>query len=314
MKTTSLNQAKTLILAEYPYFEKHQPTITKQFKSPNGRVYNTFLINSKHPQHRQIIAKGTIYNSQSLLPEWLTYQFLQSKTINCPRLIFPYHQPTNYLLQTYINGTPASQMSNPQLNKHISQIALTTAQCHSIAVRKNCQKIKTHSDWTTLIKQKFTERFAASRQWLNQDEIAKSKEILKNNLPDIKSAPHSNRLIHRDIYLDNFIICQNKAYLIDFGMTESGDPHYDFGKFIMLTLYHHPQLTSPFLNAYQKSSRHIILRQDLIIFYTLLELLGTLCFSHKIRQKKYHSDTLLKTQELLADSENFTKIISQFSN
>jgi len=307
-------EALSTFLAEYPIFRKFQPEISHQFNSPGGRTYNTFLISTSHPKHKKIIAKGAVYPTQDLVKEWQTNRYLIPSNLSIPRLIIPHHRPQNFLLQQFINGQSVAQITSfQQLDQIITDIGHLVGRMHSVTIKRHNKSVNINPVWSKFISDKYLERLKASQQWLTDDQIDIAKRQLKINLPVISHFDiAAQRLIHRDIYFDNFILSNKHIYLIDFGMAQAGDPLYDIGKFIMIDLIKHPKLTKKFISGYFSTANLPYHSSELIKFYTLHELLGTLCFANKIGNQKYFDETYLKTQQLFNNTGPISQVISFF--
>ncbi len=301
------HQALELLLREYPALSKYNFKLIKRFVSPGGRKYNTFLAKSNNQNLKKIIFKSRKYTTQNLIKEWQFHKYLQKRNITfIPKLLFPNQKPKKFLVMNFIEGNNANFSD-------IKKVAHTTAKLHSININKNNSQIPVEQNWGKSIQNKFLERLEGIKKIIGNSYYQKSINIFQETTPFIKiDSLKRLTLIHRDIYLENFIIQNNKAVLIDFGMSQTGRPFYDLGKLVMLNLSEKPNLTPVFLKSYKKNAPYPKNSKSIIIFYTLFELLGTVNFANHLNNQKYLKSTLLLLHDLLNKKGNITKVINYF--
>ncbi len=305
MHNMVFDDAKKLLIQEYPDYISQDIKVLKQFASSDGRVFNTFLIEDKEIR---FIAKGIVYDTYSLEGEWNILRLVSGKDLPSPKLLFPDHLPHNFLLLEYIDGKNASESSsNSQDNKEIfKKVGATTGRLHSIPVESFGDLLHPAKIiWCDYLRDKIDERLLGTKTIVG-DDFYKKLVGLRDQLEPILQSESSTkpRLIHRDIYLDNFIISDqtNEAVLIDYAMGIGGRPFYDLGKFYILELYRSPQNKADFLEGY---SEYIDLPSDFsdrMRLYIFKEALGMVHFFNKVGQKKAEIHAINVLDELVNET------------
>jgi fructosamine-3-kinase len=157
-------------------------------------------------------------------------------------------------------------------------------------------------NWGMYLEQKLLERVNGCKNLLNLEIYDKAKNLIEELKPIIEiEAQGQPVLIHRDIYLENFIMCPatNQAVLIDYAMVKGGRPFYDLAKFYILDLYNHPEQRDNFLKGYQK---YVPIPSDFnerMRLYLLKESLGMIHFFHSIDKPQYRNHAIKCLEELI---------------
>lgn len=304
-----------LLLEEYPIFSGSDLVVEKQYKASNNRVYNTFLISSSKIGFEKFVAKGVYYEVNKLELEWIALNLLQKKKSDSPKLLFPKHKPDDFLLLEFIEGKTATEVViDPEnRNKLFEEIGSALGKLHTTKVGNFGSLIdKSKITWKEYVDAKLFERLHGVAALISKELYKDSENLfisLKNVLESESKMPV---LIHRDIYLDNFIVRKNSghAILIDYGMALGGRPFYDLAKFYIWELSRYPEQKDIFLNAYQK---YVFLSdnfKDMMRIYTLNELLGMIGFANNQKNKERMNNSIKVLDELVKN----VGIISQLLN
>jgi len=305
--------ARGLLQKEYPNLKIE---ILKQFRSfgVETRTHNTFLIKNTDSQ-KLFVAKGSAGSADPLLLEWEILKKLNSKKKNAPKLIFPNHVPTSFLIIEYIDANNAFEFlkENPNNIKIFSKIGDCLGKFHRTKANwfgNPIKREKLADDWINLMYDKIDSRVKGLKVHLDTSSFSKLCEYYESIRNDLIEDDIENPvLIHRDIYLDNFLI-SNKAILIDYGMSYGGRPWYDLGKFYVSDLYEYPKARNTFLVAYKK---HIVLPDNfniLLNYYTFAELSGMIHSSKRHKQLKYHKKVLKIMGELIDGKGTISELIN----
>ncbi len=316
MPLLNSEQAKALLIQEYPILKNSNLQIVKQFVSEKGRGYNTFLIESNLEGFLKFVAKGIVFDTQSLELEWKTLTILSQRHANAPLLLIPDHVPQNFLLLEYIDGINLSELvkDKTQINKAFELAGIATGKLHSIQLERFGSLLSSQcANWDNYLTTKTNERLLGVKE-LVSEQLYKKCGSLFDALKDIVYSESLGEpiLIHRDIYFDNFILKQNSndAILIDYGMTMSGRPFYDFGKFYILELYKYPEYKNVFINAYANYSIIPSNFNELLKVYILTEALGMIGFYSRIGEIKGLEHAILVLDELTSNKGIIFELIS----
>jgi len=246
------------IQAEYPQLRNPNLRVIKQYRSKDGRLYNTFLIESRGEKFDRFIAKGKTHTNSDLEVEREVLILLEKEKFDAPRLLFPAHIPQNFILITLIDGESATSLIQKATHnsKIFRLIGIALKALHQVETPSFGKFWEgENTDWFEFMAKKFTERITP---WMPVKAIKPAKELFCECEPILKQESKENPvLIHRDIYTDNFLIDPEitKATLIDFAMTLEGRPVYDLAKFYVLNLYYYPQHQEDFLTGYDCIAR-----------------------------------------------------------
>ena len=197
-------EVKKTLIAEYPFLQKANLVIAKQFFSESSRQYNTYLVKSHAPGFEQFVAKGIIMSKYSLTNEWLVLKLLNQQQFACPKLLIPNHEPKKIMLLKFINGQKASELLQKTANPKIifKQIGELTGKLHSINAPWFGELTNNKNiDWSNYSRKNMTERLKGASQIISASTHKKAKKLLESfddliidegKLPPV--------LIHRDIY------------------------------------------------------------------------------------------------------------------
>jgi Ser/Thr protein kinase RdoA (MazF antagonist) len=280
------NKVLNIILAEYPNLTSKGVSITKQFISPTGREYNTYLLESNDSKFVAKGVTGQTASVSSLQTEWQALKILEGKNVS--RLLFKDHQPKDYLLIEFIEGDSATDLlsTNKDPQKVFSLIGEALGQIHSVHVKNFGSLINPQSIiWSEYVTSKFSERLAGVKKILDADMYDRTLNLFHSLESFFKEEDSQPPVInHRDIYLENFIVTKDlsRAILIDFAMAIGGRPLFDVAKLFTTELIKKPEFKDVFLKAYQK---YIPRDKDFVeklTLYTILECVGFIGFNDKI--------------------------------
>ncbi len=314
MHNMVFEDVKKLLIQEYPDYISQGVKVLKQFTSSDGRVFNTFLIEDKAIR---FIAKGVVHDTYSLEGEWNILKLVSGKDLPSPKLLFPDHLPHNFLLLEYIFGKNASELSlNSQDNKVVfKKVGATTGKLHSISVSSFGDLLHpTQINWTEYLRDKIQERLLGIESIAGEALYEKLVRLLKQLEPIIVSEKSNDpKLIHRDIYMDNFIISDqsNEAVLIDYAMALGGRPFYDLGKFYILELYRSPKNKSDFLDGYSQNIEIPSDFSDRLKLYIFKEALGMVYFFNKVGQKSAEAHAIQILNELADNNGVIVDLINE---
>ena len=281
---TDYREVSDTILREYPNIRPKYLIISKQFFSPTGREYNTFLLQTTDGL---LVAKGITKHTNSvskLDTEWAALKILNGK--NVPKLIFKDHRPEQYLLIEFLEGFGAADLltENTKIEIVFNLIGDALGKIHGVPVNNFGSLVDIQPViWSEYIKSKFSERMSGIKNLVDKDLFKKTISIFHNLEGLLERENHQPPVvIHRDAYSENFIIAKDfsKALMIDFAMAMGGRPLFDVAKFFTTELFRRPQYRDDFLNSYQ---RHIPLGTDFfqeLTLYILLECAGFIAFNH----------------------------------
>lgn len=305
------------IIREYPFLTDYNPRIIKQFKSIEGRIYNTFLVKSDKKGFKKFVAKSGKTGNIELGLEWEVLKLLQKRNVQAPKLLLPKHKPNDFILMNFIGKYNASDVlkRGEKPNAVFRKIGTAAGKIHSVHVSNFGELLHPGSDsWETHIQQKFDERVRGVQYLVASQLIDQTKEMYKEYskfiLKDGRSFPI---LIHRDIYSENFIIEEStgKAVLIDFGMARGGRPLFDLAKLYIWDLYQYPKSQNAFLQTYTRYVPWQKSYKSLLKFYILLELIGMIASFHSRKNPKLKLHAVKVLKEIL---RNRGKIIELLDN
>jgi fructosamine-3-kinase len=312
MSFYDLKETKQLLKKEFP---KLNFDIVKQFKSygVENRIYNTFLVRDIDSS-KPVIAKGNKLSTEALLLEWEILKKLNNGKMNAPRVLYPKHKPKHFILMEYIDAKNADEYlkDNPKDIRVFSLIGDCLGEFHKTKAKwfgNLLTRERYSNDWVKLMHEKTDGRVKGLRNHLGISfftKITKYYESIRNDF--INDNIKRPILIHRDIYLDNFLI-KDKAILIDYGMVYGGRPWYDLGKFYVSDLYEHPGAKDIFLDSYKK---HIKIPENYILllkYYTFTELAGMIHHAKSHGKKIYYNKVLKIFNELINDKGVISELL-----
>jgi len=312
-------QALESIIQEYPSLEGYSLNISKQFSAGVNRLSNAFLILSDHPneQFRTFVAKGAAphtSDNSSLLVEWQALQLVGKHTIPSPSLLFPRQRPKEFLLISFVEGTnPADsiQAGNPP-DLLFREIGKTLAELHRIESPRFGALIEDKdTDWTEYINRKIRENGEACAPIIGEELAARMEDLGEKLFPTLEQERElSSVLIHRDIYLHNFIMDAHsgRASLIDFGMAFGGRPLYDLAKLYIIDLCEQPEYRDDFLAGYSESQ---LPDQELLSLYILREPQGMIKFYDTIGQTEQMNRAISLLSNLIDGTGIITELLNQ---
>jgi fructosamine-3-kinase len=299
--------AREMLLAEYPFLQMESVRIKKQFVSSDGRVSNTYLVESNKRGFEKFIAKSVVHHPESLKKEWIFLNLLQQKKAHAPRLLIKQHQPINFLLMEYIDGITASEaLQNGQDTANIfKKIGETTGLANSVQLKSFGDILNpTDISWKEFQMDRLNNALPLVKKLVKKDLYCRLTEIIKStqHILDTESKGRP-MLVHHDIYLENFLVNKrNELILIDYGIAFGGRPLFDLAKFYIWDLSKYPKQKSNFLNAY---SKHVSLPpnfNEVMKFYVIRECFGMMDFFHKIEDFKAR-DLAINVLNDLANNE-----------
>lgn len=316
MNALTSKKAEKLILLEYPFLEKSSLSIKKQYRSANGRVYNTFLVESSKEGFEKFVAKAVFAKQNGLELEWTVLKFLQREKGGVPKLLIPEHKPERVMLLEYIGGQNASDtvVDDTSSSKVFELVGSAVGKLHSTKISNFGDLLNPRKTyWSEYIKKQIRERLSGTKALIPDFLYIKAEELV-NSLDKTIELESKGKpvLVHRDIYFDNFIIGEdfNQAFLIDYGMAIGGRPFYDLGKFYILELYKRPNQKNNFLEAY---SKHVSLPSDfnkIMKLYILNEALGMINFFYKINDNNAKKHAVQVLKELTEDKGVIAQLLS----
>jgi len=296
MHILNVAEAKEAIHTEYPDLKFK---VLKQFSSEGAqkRTYNTFLIETSN--NRKLVAKSFVVNPQTLELEWKILKQLNEENKDAPKLLYPEIKPKTFMLMEYVDAKDASSLlkESPKELSIFELLGGCVGKFHTTKTNwfgNPIEKEKYYDDWEGLMKDKVDNRVKGLNNILKPHEYTKITDyygsIRNSFLDDDISQPI---LIHRDIYIENFLIDKNKNItLIDYGMAYGGRPWYDLGKFYIADLSEYPDAKPNFLKAYNQFVTLPNNFNDLIKYYVFAELTGMLLshkrYGHEISYNRSH--------------------------
>lgn len=301
----TVKEAKEKIAEEYPSLLNDNIEIIKQFVSPDGRVSNVFLVKSSKIGFERFIAKSFVHDQKSLEKEWVILKLLHDENANAPRLLIPNQKPVSFILLNYIEGVIATDA----LAQGFDEVDLFRKMGET-AGRVNSIKLNTVGDilnptnisWKDYFLERLSNGIPTVKSLFDDnlfDALLKEIENLKLVLDEESKKPP--RLVHHDIYLDNFILDKrsNELILIDYGIVFGGSPLFDLGKFYIWTLTKYPDQKNNFLDNY---SKYVDLPENLnevLKLYTIKELFGMIDFFKKIGDERMKTESLSTLREYI---------------
>ena len=300
----SLEDAHSGLLAEYPVLRSWGMSIEKRFEAGQGRLSNAFLLACHGPAapSRQMVAKCVPPHADKsgLIVERQAMKLALSCCTRVPKLSFPQHEPSDFLLMEYLEGADAETvLINNSLGPQVfSRLGETLREVHAIPAGEFASVLGEWGSWNGWVSGRIPPRLSALRDTLGPELYDLASDRIDKALVALQFESDQPRLIHRDIYLSNFLISENldKAFLIDFGMAMAGSPLFDLAKFYILDLYRFPECLDPFLSQYFAESGAPIAFKCLMELYLYVELVGMIRFFDRGGQRDAlaHATTVLR--------------------
>lgn len=309
-------RALETLLNEYPQLADQNTKIVKQFVAADGRVYNSFLVESDKPGFEKFIAKSFVHNPDSLRREWMLLTMLQNHQAHAPHLLVEDHEPEHFLLMEYIDGIPASKAVKQGYDVSIvfQGVGEATGMANSIELETFGNILEpTDITWKDYVLSSLDRKIQSVKPHVTEEFFVKVEEAVSETRhildEETKGAP---MLIHHDIYLENFLVRNQdkQVVLIDYGIAYGGRPLFDLAKFYIWDLMHYPEHKDIFLNAY---SQYVELPEnfnEIMKFYLLFECFGMIAYFEKIEAKKDCDDALAVLKDLVNGTGDITALIS----
>ena len=325
MKIDFSEQVINLLQEEYPDLQDANLSLERHFQSPDGRIYNAFLMRSKKPGFERFVAKGdklgiAVDKNQY---ERMALKLLAEKSVPAPRLLYPDHTPKRYLLMGFLDGKTASEALKEGMDckEVFSMVGKALGRLHTIRGTDFGHIGEGYEgNWYEQIGRKMrNHKLPGIRSLLPEDFYLKVEEYLERYLPLLEEDEKAGAIfIHKDAYFDNYILtASGEAVLIDYGLSSFGRPLFDFGKPCIFDFYRFPNALPAFLEAYYAIRMALPHELDLLRFYLAYEAVGFINFANEIgahESKQYVMNFLCelvggtgRVQELLDTCEVFFK-------
>ncbi len=305
------------IVGEYPLVGEYQPTVIKQFRSGDGRVYNVFLIHINGERFDFFVAKGVANEKTDIKLEWLILKMLQDSKAFVPVLLIPEVQPENYMLVDFIEGQTAREAIEGGADKGeiFSKIGEALQTIHSVEAPKFGDLIEDNSQqWIDTVQQAFTKKMTNSADEVGADILEKSIAFFNERKHLLEADGQADPIImHRDIYMENFILEKDTDYIfmIDFGLGKGGRPLFDLAKFYIWDMYEDSDQQANFLKTYSLYNPKDSEQVELLSLYILVELFGMIAyFKNSDKELANHARGVLI--DLLAGEGHITDVLHAF--
>ena len=284
------------IASEYPVINTWNVHLARRFEAGPGRLSDSYLLTAE--SHKPFVAKygpPTATSSRGVLAEWHALRLTAESSVPVPALLFPDHQPYDFILMDLVDGSDASSESPSA--ETVGLIGDALSQLHEVAVPRFGDLAYPQSSWIEMCTSRIAPKLAALADVLEPDVLSALGAKITELLPILADEPSTPILIHRDVYLSNFIIAPDRTHaaIIDFGMACGGCPLYDLAKFFILDLYRSPNLSDAFLTRYFAKTAKPPSYAYLIRLYLYIELLGMIRYFHEVGQESAlrHATTVL---------------------
>jgi len=296
-----VNHIPSMLQDEYSALRPESLAVLKRFVLSDGRVSNAFLINSDNLGRQKFIAKGYVRHPESLVTEWYFLKHLQKAGANAPRLSYPEHQPQDLLLMEYVSGPNAPEALNEGQDPNVlfRKIGETSGKIHTIDI-PFIGTPRSHKDetWRDHQMERLNSRLVQMKELLGEADSAALDEMIADTEYILNEESEKEmKIVHRDLYLDNFIVDSGtgEVILIDYGIAMGGRPLYDLAKFYIWTLSKYPEQIGNFFEGYREYVDLPENLSDILRFYIIRELFGMIDFFGKVgyeQGKKESSETL----------------------
>jgi len=308
-------EALQVLSEEYPFLNNKGTKILKQFVAADGRVYNSFLVESTESGFEKFIAKSFVHNPESLKREWIFLKLLQAKNAHAPRLLVE-QEPKRFLLMEYIDGVPASQavkLDDYDVADIFRGVGVATGMANSVELETFGNILEpSPKSWKDQVLEKLDDKLQTVKLHVTEEffneliaVVTSTKHILDD---ETKGKP---MLAHHDIYLENFLVkkTNKEVVLIDYGIAYGGRPLFDLAKFYIWDLVHYPEQKDNFLSAY---STYVPLPSnfnEVMKFHLIYECFGMIAYFDKISAVKDRNDAIKVLEDLALGEGVITKLV-----
>ena len=308
---------------EYPDLQDANLSIERYFNSPDGRIYNAFLMRSTKSGFERFVAKGDKLGNavDKNQYERMALQLLAERSVPAPRLLYPDHTPERYLLMEYLEGKTASEALEEGMNPSevFAMVGKALGSLHTVK-GDSFGHIGGADEmgWYEQIGRKMrSQKLPGIRPLLPEDFCGQVEEYLERYYPLLQEDEKEGAVfIHKDAYFDNYILATSgDAILIDYGLSSFGRPLFDFGKPCIFDFYRFPDALPAFLEAYYAIRPASPNELDLLRFYLAYEAVGFINFANEFgeHESKQHVVNFLyeliegngRVKELLDTCESF---------
>lgn len=309
-------QALGLVVQEYPILGNRNTRIEKQFISTDGRISNTFLVETDNPEFKKFVAKSFVHHPESLRKEWVVLKLLRKKNGHAPQLLVPDHEPQNFLLMEYVEGIPASEALKQGHNRNdiFRKVGQATGIANSVELEK-FGDILHPSDlsWKDYQMERLNNALPLVESLVDQELFGKIQEAIEKTKyildGESKGKP---ALVHHDIYLENFILNQKtgEMVLIDYGIAFGGRPLFDLAKFYIWDLSKYPEQRENFLQGYSQFVNLPSNFNEVMKFYIVRECFGMIDFFHGTKDFKTRDDAINTLRDLVGNEGAISKLLT----
>jgi aminoglycoside phosphotransferase (APT) family kinase protein len=301
--------ALSALIAEYPFLENWGVGIVKQFEAGQGRISNAFLVScqSSIAPVDCFVAKAAsphTVDSKGLVGEWRALRLAATASARCPDLLAPDHGPERFLLLEFLPGTDAEHAIDhgAAAETVFGRIGETLRQVHAVeAPWFGSLRERSAGRWEDSISARIWPKLQALKEILDPDLRDAAEAEVSASLPSLALEPDVPRLMHRDVYLSNFLVSEtlDSASILDFGMAQGGRPFYDLAKLYILDLYRYPNAKNEFLSAYFGGLKAPASFKPLLKLYLYVELLGMIRFFDMVGQQAALDHAIRILRELI---------------
>ena len=308
LNTLTLAEAQERLRLEYSELAHRELEIVQRLDAGGGRLSNAFLVRAKpdNGSPGKLVAKfsaPTTDSSKGLIAEWKAIKIVNvCGSVPCPKLTVGAHEPIEFLLLDYLEGLDAQTCidQGDSVASIFESIGRTLSKLHDTPAPHFGDLTGAAVDWPSLISTRIQPKLEALIGILDTNLHFSLTAKLEELLPSINSEATKPAMIHRNIYLSNFVIDSNlnQASIIDFGMACGGRPFYDLAKFYILDLYRYPEARESFLNSYFSTQTPPSNFQQLLTLYLYVELLGMIRFFNAVGQHAALKHAVTALEEL----------------
>lgn len=309
-------EALQLLVEEYPSLDNKDTKITKQFIAADGRVYNSFLVESTEPGFEKFIAKSFVHNPESLKREWLLLKLLQEKKAHAPRLLAADNEPKRFLLMEYIDGIPASQavkLEDYDMTALFRGVGVATGMANSVELATFGNILEpSPKSWKDQVLEKLDDKLQTVKLHVAEDFFHKLTDAVADTKHVLDTETQGKpMLVHHDIYLENFLVkkADRDVVLIDYGIAYGGRPLFDLAKFYIWDLAHYPEQKDNFLNAYSTYVTLPLNFNEVMKFYLIYECLGMIAYFDRIGAIKDKNDAVRVLKDVVHGEGAITELL-----
>jgi len=301
---------------EYPSLIACEIRVDMRLPAGPDRLSNAYLVASNGSvgiPERFIAKRGHSASGTSgdILPEWRATRLAREHGVPVPCVLLPHQPPSEYLLLELLEGKNAQIALDDGASPEelFRWIGKTMNLLHRVPETGFGESSGSWSEW---IHGRFLPKLPAMRTILGADRAAEFQCRFAELTFSLTCESDQPRLIHRDIYLSNFIVdpADSGAAIIDFGMACGGRPLYDLAKFYILDLYQYPEARDAFLGAYYFDSRRPPFFPRLMRLYLYVELSGMIRFFEAVGQTQALTHAKRVLDELLDNQGQMVDLIA----